>query len=125
MYLKHEFEDHRTKRKPGEDPDGGAIVPFTQKRGWDNEEAMKFRITVELRQIIHGWFAGPEKDPIGSLGDTLIIVGGTHCRLSNISPAGKWIKDEKFDVGKIEVPQSRQLCRQHHEVLERPARPAP
>ena len=102
MYMEHEFEGPPRKKQRLADavPVVGAIVPFTQKRGWDNEEAMKFRITVELRQIIHRWFAGTEKDPIGSLGDTLIIVGGTHCRLSNISLAGKWIKDEKFYVGK-------------------------
>ena len=60
---------------------------------------MKFRITVELRQVIHNWFKD-DADPLGIQGETLVIVAGTHCRLNNISAEGKWIKNEKFCVGK-------------------------
>ena len=85
MYLKSELEGTR----------------MTQKRGWDNEESMKFRITVELRQVILNYFKTGESsaDPVGMLGDSLVIVGGVHCRLNNISEDGKWIKTEKFIVG--------------------------
>ena len=60
-YLKSELEGTR----------------MTQKRGWDNEEAMKFRIAVELRQVILNYFKTGDSsaDPIGILGDTLVIVG--------------------------------------------------
>ena len=34
---------------------------MTQKRGHDNEEAMKFRITVELRQVILNYFKTGDK----------------------------------------------------------------
>ena len=74
---------------------------MTQKRGWDNEEGMKFRITVELRQVILNYFKTGDKpaDPEGILGDSLVIVAGVHCRLNNISEDGKWITTEKFIVG--------------------------
>jgi hypothetical protein len=85
MYLKSELAGTR----------------MTQKRGWDNEVAMKFRITVELRQVILNYFKTGENsaDPVGILGETVVIVAGVHCRLNNISEDGKWIKTEKFIVG--------------------------
>ena len=70
-----------------------------QKRGHDDDEASKFRITVELRQVILNWFH-PVKEPIGVCGPTLVIVGGqTHCRLSNIDAEGRWVESETFLVG--------------------------
>ena len=36
--------------------------------------------------------------PTGHLGRSLLIVGGKHARLSNISAAGRWIVDEVFWV---------------------------
>ncbi len=74
-----------------------------QLRGHDNDTAMKFRITVELRQVILNYFSTTQ-DPIGVLGPTLLVVGGaTHCRLSNISADGKWLESESFVVHGKEV----------------------
>ena len=90
LYLKSEIAG----------PHEGAAKSFTQLRGWDNEEAMKFRITVELRQVVMNYFKtgdNPE-DPVGILGDTLLVVGGTWARLNNISADGKWLKTERFVV---------------------------
>jgi hypothetical protein len=75
---------------------------MSQKRGHDNDEAAKFRITVELRQVILNYFS-PDKDPIGVMGPSLVVVGGTHARLSNISEDGKWVEDEVFIVGNERV----------------------
>ena len=71
---------------------------FKQKCGWDNDEAAKLRITVELRQVILNFFK-EGAEPVGALGDTLVIVAGTHCRLNNVSLEGAWIESEKFWVG--------------------------
>ncbi len=74
-----------------------------QLRGHDNEAATKFRITVELRQLILNYFSRTE-DPIGVLGPSLVVVGGaTHCRLSNISADGRWLESETFVVNGKEV----------------------
>ena len=71
-----------------------------QKRGFDNEVASKFRVTLELRQVIHNW-CDDAKDPVGVLDTSLLIVGGVHCRLSNIDAAGRWVKTEKFVVAGV------------------------
>ena len=90
---------------------------------------MKFRITVELRQIIVNYF-DPSRAPEGMLGPTLLIVGGTHCRLDNISFSGRWLQAERFKVGAVEVvrPEGgpvgnlmqgwRQLRETHPEMFE-------
>ena len=71
MYLEDEVKGTRT----------------TQKRGWDNEEATKFRITVELRQVILSYFKTGDNpaDPVGILGDTLVIVAGSATFLKTAS----------------------------------------
>jgi hypothetical protein len=102
LFLESELQRRpRSKRAGGAEGASGAsagAAPFAQLRGWDNQEAMKFRITVELRQVIHHYFK-IEDNLVGVL-ETLVTVPGTHCRLNNISPEGKWLKDEKFYVGK-------------------------
>ena len=72
-----------------------------QLRGFDNDEASKFRITVELRQVILNYFG--DEDPVGILGKTLLVVAGKHCRLDNISNEGHFLKEEKFEVGREQV----------------------
>ena len=73
----------------------------SQKRGWDDDQASMFRITVELRQVVKGWLGSGI--PTGELGDSLVIVWGTHARLNNISEDGRWVKTERFKVGNKKV----------------------
>ena len=65
-----------------------------QTRGCETEGADKFRVTVECRQVIYNYLK--DEDPKGVMGPTLLVVGGTHCRLSNIDKDGRWIRSEKF-----------------------------
>ena len=70
-----------------------------QLRGPDADEARKYRITLELRQLLRNYCsADPAVRPTGHMGRSLLIVGGKHARLSNISAAGRWIADEVFWV---------------------------
>ena len=69
-----------------------------QKRGFDNEKPSKFRLTLELRQLVLNWF-DDAKEPVGAVGKSLLIVGGAvHCRLWNIDADGRWIRTETFWV---------------------------
>ena len=92
LYMKHEFNKVAAK--------AGGREPF-QKRGWDDDQASKFRITVELRQVVKGWFRSGT--PTGELADSLVIVPGVHARLSNITADGRWLKTEKFWIGRKKV----------------------
>ena len=76
-----------------------------QGRGPDADRARKFRVTLELRQVLKNYCStDPASTPVGVMGKSLLIVGGTvHCRLSNISEDGKWLQDESFWVGKEHV----------------------
>ena len=93
LYMKSEFESKCT---------GGKHQRALQKRGVDADRSMKFRITVELRQIIVNYF-DPSRAPEGMFSPTLLIVGGNHCRLDNISLSGRWLQAERFKVGAVEV----------------------
>ena len=73
-----------------------------QKRGFDNDEPSKFRLTLELRQLVLHWF-DDTKEPVGVMGKSLLVVGGVHCRLWNIDADGRWIKTETFWVGAQQV----------------------
>ena len=73
-----------------------------QLRGHDNDVAQKYRITVELRQLVLNWFSA-DKKPTDVLGRSLVIVAGVRCRLSNISDAGTWLQTENFKVGETMV----------------------
>ena len=68
-----------------------------QLRGHDDEVASKFRVTLELRQLVHHWFSA-DHDPVDMLGKSLLIVAGVRCRLSNIDGEGRWVQDETFKV---------------------------
>ena len=93
LYGEHEY---------GKKSKSALAEQLSQKRGHDNEEASKFRITVELRQVIFNYFHA-EKDPVGDLAPSLVVVGGVHARLDNISLAGTWVQTEDFVVGNVAV----------------------
>ena len=76
-----------------------------QSRGQETANAEKYRITVELRQVILNYW-NPGKEPVGIPGPTAIVVGGKHCRLSNISKDGTWEENEDFFVGKERVQRT-------------------
>ena len=85
-------------------PVAGTDESKKQGRGADADKARKFRVTLELRQVVKNYCStDPEAPPVGVMGKSLLIVGGSHCRLSNISANGKWLKDESFWVGKEHV----------------------
>ena len=71
---------------------------MTQLRGHDDDVASKFRVTLELRQLVLNWFSA-DKDPVDMFGKSLLIVAGIRCRLSNIDGEGRWVQDETFKVG--------------------------
>ena len=69
-----------------------------QLRGHDDDIASKFRVTLELRQLVLNWFSA-DQDPVDMLGKSLLVVAGVRCRLSNIDGEGRWVQDETFKVG--------------------------
>jgi hypothetical protein len=73
-----------------------------QLRGSQESGADKFRITVELVQVVLHYFDS-EKDPVGVQGRTFVIFPGVHARLSNISEAGTFIEDEEFEYQGVHI----------------------
>ena len=81
-------------------PVAGTNETKKQGRGPDADEARKFRVTLELRQVLKNYCSNdPDAVPVGLQGKSLLLVGGVHCRLSNISEDGKWLQDESFWIG--------------------------
>ena len=75
----------------------------TQKRQQADANASKFRITYEARQILRNWFSkDPEVKPLAEVYKGAVIFPGVHCRISNISESGHWIRSESFSFkGKL------------------------
>ena len=69
---------------------------FTQKRGVENEQADKYRITIEMQQDLFNWF-DPSLEPICQHAQPMLILVGAHGRLSNIDDNHCFIKDEAFE----------------------------
>ncbi len=55
MNLQREYEGDSKKLLACEVPEAGAIAPFTQKRGWDNEEAGHEVQDDDRAQTDHFW----------------------------------------------------------------------
>ena len=77
-----------------------------QLRGHDDDAASKYRVTLELRQLVLNWFAD-DKEPVGVIGESLLIVAGVRCRLDNIDDEGRWVEDERFCVGGEETVRQK------------------
>jgi hypothetical protein len=61
-------------------------------------EAARYRVTIWARHGIKHWF-NPNKEPVGFIKDSILIVYGVHCRLENIcSNTGTWLEEEQFYV---------------------------
>ncbi|CAE7504265.1 unnamed protein product [Symbiodinium natans] len=58
----------------------------------------RWRVSLVARQAVRHYFS-PDRKPVGVVMPTILVVYGKHCRLENISPAGTWVKTEKFVVG--------------------------
>ena len=86
----------RSKHEPG--VHGSSRM--SQKRACYGEGSDKFRVTLELRNVIYNWFSRDEdKQPVGAIPPALLVVYGSHGRLSNISSKHTFIKDEVFYIG--------------------------
>lgn len=68
---------------------------FSQKRTRAHAESDRYRVTLECLQIVRGYF-DEGREPLGEIGKSSLVLGGAHCRLSNISDNDTWIADEAF-----------------------------
>ena len=82
-------------------PEPAGLEGVTQRRGHGHAEQGRYRLTYEARQAVLNYFS--TEDPKGVVIKGLLVVPGQHCRLSNISPEGKWIKSESFSFGGVSV----------------------
>ena len=78
LYFKSEVK--KRAKKSGSTPGDAGATPGdvesenqTQTRSTAPERADKFRITVELRQVVRNWFAGPETAPVGEHGVAAVV----------------------------------------------------
>ncbi|CAE7348037.1 unnamed protein product, partial [Symbiodinium microadriaticum] len=60
--------------------------------------AARWRVSLVARQAVRHYF-NADRQPLGAVMPTILVVYGKHCRLENISQAGTWIKSEKFQIG--------------------------
>lgn len=93
LYAESEVKKKSKVKKPDEH--------FSQKRAAGQAEQSRFRVTLELTQVVRGYFS--EGDPVGEIGKSSLVVSGCHARLSNISDAETWIEDEAFTFQGREV----------------------
>ncbi|CAE7446362.1 unnamed protein product [Symbiodinium sp. CCMP2592] len=72
-----------------------------QKRAFLDVDALRYRVTYEARQALHGLC----KDPSALTGTVLpglLVVHGSHARLNNIDSSGRFLRDETFEFsGKV------------------------
>eukprot|EP00435_Cladocopium_sp_Y103_P024504 s1975_g6.t1 len=82
-----------------------------QKRSLKEATADRYRITYEARQAVFNWL-NPDAAAMGTVVKGLVVVSGTqHCRLSNISSTGRWLKDESYSFnGKLYQRKAGESC---------------
>ena len=86
-------EQKTTKKRKEKQPDGGnegqvSAAPFLPVKETEGKATPEmFRLTYELRQVIHNYF-DESQEPKGSMWKGALIVKGAHGRLDNISPEG-------------------------------------
>ena len=68
-----------------------------QMRQEGRPEAERFRVTLELAQVVRNVFK-PSEAPTVRHAKPVLVVPGAHARLSNIDEAGLFIEDEIFEV---------------------------
>ena len=95
-----------------EDDDGMAQVRQSGKGEGD-----RFRVTLELSQVVSNVFKPSEKPEVRH-GRPVLVVPGAHGRLSNIDEHGLFIEDEvSLLKGEAEGEEGEDLCRQLAVVL--------
>ena len=105
LYTKNEVRKkkaHKLRPVRGDDPGGQVMVcdeadGMTQMRQAAAAEADRFRVTLELSQLVRNVYR-PGVPLEVSHGIPVLIVPGQHARLSNISEDGTFIQDEVFEV---------------------------
>ena len=70
---------------------------MAQSRQVAKSEGDRFRVTLELSQVVHNVFR-PDLPPEVHHGRPVLVVPGAHGRLSNIDEAGLFKEDEVFIV---------------------------
>ena len=68
---------------------------MTQMRQDADGAADRFRVTLEVSQMVHHQLKLSE-EPLVRHGRPVLVLPGCHARLSNISEDGTWIEDEVF-----------------------------
>ena len=86
------------KKETRVDADG-----MTQLRGECHGNQDKFRITMDLEQVVYGFFDGADVTPQADFGLTSVIFSGQHFRESNVDENRCYIEDEKFERDGIEI----------------------
>lgn len=60
--------------------------------------AARWRVSFVARQAVRHYFK-EDRQPLGVVMPSILVVYGKHCRLENISQKGTWVKSEKFQLG--------------------------
>ena len=81
------------------------IEGMSQRRSGGQSDGTddKFRVTLQCRQALLGFFADGDEPPTSTQLPGILIVYGVHCRLSNIDEHRRWNEDEVFEVAGVEV----------------------
>ena len=103
--LRAELEEHH-KKVLNDPARGSEMVPLDmplkqqpgsgqrQKRSLQEPSADRYRLTYEARQVVYNLCSG---QPLrAEVLPGLLVLHGTHARLSNISSSGTWVEDEQF-----------------------------
>ncbi|CAE8583746.1 unnamed protein product, partial [Polarella glacialis] len=86
-------EKLKSRTKPAGVGDSGL------KRTIGDAAQEKFRITVEHRAVVYGYFDPAVEVPVGINWRYALVVKGVHARLRNITMEGKWKEDERYQYG--------------------------
>ncbi|CAE8634053.1 unnamed protein product [Polarella glacialis] len=75
------------------------VVDSGLKRTIGDAAQEKFRITVEHRAVVYGYFDPAVEVPVGINWRYALVVKGVHARLRDITMEGKWKEDERYQYG--------------------------
>jgi hypothetical protein len=75
---------------------------MTQKRGEATENNDKYRITVDVEQVLRNWF-DEDLVPKAGWGIVSVVFVGVHFRMRNVTPDDRWRKNEQFVHDGVEV----------------------
>ena len=79
---------------------------MTQMRQTARSEGSRFRVTLEMAQVVRNVWK-PHEAPTVRHCKPILVLPGAHARLSNISEDGCFLEDEIFEVsGKQKVRQA-------------------